>query len=68
MTQQAEVKGIGRICDSECGICRAARGNARWLRPVLKAEYYTLAQLMKLLHVPWPCISRQKQTGKKPWE
>ena len=37
-------------------------------KPVLKGEYYTLARLMRLLHVPMPCTSREKQTGKKPWE
>ncbi len=68
MTQKSEVTGIGKMCDSGCPICVAARGNAKWLRPVLKAEYYTLGKLMGLLHVPWPCVSREKQTGKKPWE
>jgi hypothetical protein len=64
----SEVKGIGNICESHCPICKAARTNATWLQPVQKVEYYTVAQLMKLLRVPWPCISREKQTGKKPWE
>jgi len=64
----SEVKGIGNICESRCPICKAGRTNAPWLKPVMKAEYYTVAQLMKLLRIPWPCISREKQTGKKPWE
>lgn len=68
MSEESQVKGIGRICDSGCGICRAARGNAKWLKPVLMLEYYTLGKLMCLLHIPWPCVSRQKQTGKRPWE
>ena len=68
MAEEAKVKGIGKFCDSQCPICKAARGRATWLKPVLKGEYYTLARLMRLLHVPMPCTSREKQTGKKPWE
>ena len=68
MAKEAEVTGIGNVCESQCPICVAARGKAGWLKPVLKAEYYTLAKLMSLLRVPLPCTSREKQTGKKPWE
>jgi hypothetical protein len=68
MSKQAEVTGIGKFCDSQCPICVAARGKAGWLKPVLKAEYYTLARFMRMLHVTLPCTSREKQTGKKPWE
>jgi hypothetical protein len=68
MSEVNEVKGIGKFCDSICPICTSARKNAGWLKPVQKAEYYTVGQLMKTLRVPWPCISREKQTGKKPWE
>ncbi len=64
----SEVKGVGKFCDSICPICTAARKNAGWLKPVMKAEYYSVGQLMKVLRIPWPCISREKQTGKKPWE
>ena len=68
MSEEAQVKGIGKFCDSMCPICKAARGKCSWLRPVLKGEYYTLARLMRLLRVSLPCTSREKQTGKKPWE
>ena len=67
-TKEVDVKGIGRFCDSICPICKAARGKASWLQPVVKAEYYSVSKLMDLLRVPWPCRSREKQTGKKPWE
>lgn len=36
--------------------------------PGQKAEYYSLGKLMGLLRIPWPCISRERQTGKKPSE
>lgn len=68
MTEEKELTGAAKLCDSGCPICKAARGEAKCLRLVVKAEYYTLGSLMKLLHVPWPCVSREKQTGKKPWE
>ena len=64
----AEVKGIGRFCDSMCPICRAGRGKAPWLKPVIKAEFSTVGKLMGALRIPWPCVSRERQTGKKPWE
>jgi len=64
----SEVKGFGRLCDSKCPICVNARGKANWLKPVVKAEYYTICKLAKALRIPWPCLSREKQTGKKPWE
>ena len=63
-----QVKGIGKVCESICPICVAARGKAEWLKPVVKAEYYSVCKLMGLLRIPWPCLSREKQTGKKPWE
>jgi hypothetical protein len=68
MTEQAEVKGIGRFCDSTCPLCTGARGWAKFLIPVLMLEYYIIGTLMRLLHIPWPCVSREKQTGKKPWQ
>ena len=49
-------------------ICVSARGKASWLKPVLKVEYYSVSKLMDILRIPWPCRSREKQTGKKPWE
>jgi hypothetical protein len=63
-----KVKGIGRFCESYCPFCVPARGKLPWLKPVVKAEYYSVGQLMGLIRVPWPCRSREKQTGKKPWE
>ena len=68
MTEKVEIKGIGKFCDSICPICIAARGRMPWLKPVLKVLYYTLARFMRFLHVMMPCTSREKQTGKKPWE
>ncbi|MFW6125687.1 MAG: hypothetical protein ACOC58_01155 [Chloroflexota bacterium] len=65
---RTQVTGIGRYCDSTCPICVSARGRASWLKPVVKGEYYSVAKLMGLLRIPWPCRSREKQTGKKPWE
>lgn len=47
-----EVKGIGKFCDSICPICVAARGRAPWLKPLVKAEYYSIGKLMGLLRVP----------------
>jgi len=68
MAEETQLKGAGKVCESMCPICTAGRGNARWLRPVIKGEYHTVGRLMRLLHIPWPCVSREKQTGKKPWE
>jgi len=63
-----QVKGIGKFCDSVCPICIAARGKMPWLKPVVKAEYYSVCKLMGFFRVPWPCLIRERQTGKKPWE
>jgi len=63
------VKGIGRICDASCPVCVAARGNAKWLQPIVKLAYYCFCGKPALfLRIPTPCTSREKQTGKKPWE
>jgi hypothetical protein len=63
-----QVTGIAKFCDSICPICRSARNRAPWLKPVIKAEYYSVSKLMDILRIPWPCRAREKQTGKKPWE
>jgi hypothetical protein len=63
-----QVTGVGKFCDSICPICLWARGKAPWLKPIVKAEYYSVGRLMGLLRIPWPCVSRERQTGKKPWE
>ena len=62
------VTGIAKFCDSFCPICVSARGKRPWLKPVVKAEYYSVSKLMDILKIPWPCQSREKQTGNKPWE
>jgi hypothetical protein len=64
----SEVKGIARLCDSLCPICVNARDKAPWLKPLVKAEYYTICRTAEFLRISWPCLSRMKQTGKKPWE
>jgi hypothetical protein len=65
---RSQVNGTGRFYDSICPICASVRGQRVWLKPLVKAEYYSLGKLIGLLRIPWPCISREKQTGKKPWE
>ena len=63
------VTGMGKFCDSICPICVNARGKAGWLKPVVKAAYYCFCgKPAKFLRIPSPCTSREKQTGKKPWE
>ena len=64
-----QIEGIGKYCDSVCPICVAARGGAKWLKPLVKVAYYCLCgKLAMFLRIPTPCTSREKQTGKKPWE
>jgi len=64
-----EVKGIGKFCESTCPICVAARGKAKWLKPLVKVAYYCLCgKPAMFLRIPTPCTSRERQTGKKPWE
>jgi len=59
-----EVKGIGKFCDKYCPPCILSRKRAKWLQPVVKFIYYLLCSRISWL----PCRSREKQTGKKPWE
>ncbi|MFC1985549.1 hypothetical protein ACFLWC_00970 [Chloroflexota bacterium] len=64
-----QVEGIGNFCESVCPICVAARGKAKWLSPVVKAAYYCVCGKPAMaLRITTPCVSREKQTGKKPWE
>lgn len=64
-----EVTGIGRLCDSKCPICVASRKSAPWLRPFVKLMYNCVCgKPAMFLRIPTPCTSREKQTGKKPWE
>ena len=64
-----QVTGIGRFCESTCPICLAARGKAPWLKPLVKGAYYCFCgKPAMFLKIPTPCTSREKQTGKKPWE
>lgn len=64
-----QVTGIGRFCDSICPICVTARERATWLKPVVKCAYYCFCgKPAMFLGIPSPCTSREKQTGKKPWE
>lgn len=48
-------------------LCISA-GPEAWLKPLVRAEYYSPGNLMGLLRIPWPCNSRERQTGKKPRE
>lgn len=64
-----DVKGIGRLCDQVCPVCVACRNRAKWLQPFVKFMYfYVCGRPARFLRVPTPCTSREKQTGKKPWE
>ncbi|HUV55972.1 MAG TPA: hypothetical protein VMV84_01940 [Dehalococcoidales bacterium] len=64
-----QVEGMGGFCDSICPICVAARDKAKWLRPLVKLAYYCFCgKPAMFLRIPSPCTSREKQTGRKPWE
>ena len=64
-----QVTGIGKLCESVCPMCVASRGKANWLKPLVKLLYYCLCgKPAMLLRIPTPCTSRERQTGKKPWE
>lgn len=64
-----QVEGIARFCDSVCPICVACRERARWLQPLVKLAYYCFCgKPAMLLRIPTACTSRERQTGKKPWE
>ena len=64
-----QVTGLGKWCDSWCPICVTARGRATWLKPLVKVAYYCFCgKPPSVLRIPTPCTSRERQTGKKPWE
>ncbi len=66
---ETRVKGIGRICDRMCPICVASRSRNEWLQPFVKFMYhYVCGRPARFLNIPTPCTSRERQTGKKPWE
>ncbi len=66
---EGQVKGIGRFCDVICPICVASRGRAKWLKPLVKFAYTCFCgRPARFLRIQTPCISREKQIGKKPWE
>jgi hypothetical protein len=69
MSNGATVTGMGKFCDSICPICVNARKNAGWLKPPVKFMYnFVCGRPMRFLRISSPCVSREKQTGKKPWE
>ena len=62
------VNGVAKVCEVDCAVCAGSRTNKPWLKPLVKGIYYVVCRPLGSLKVPMPCIEREKQIGKKPWE